>query len=224
MIDVFKFIYDRVGNIGNRLMEEIKQIAEPMIRAVTGDEVELIKNCHGMERYMLPDKPEIRFWLEQAIIEGVIKTSRIDPIWNSYEAKLKILKPLKIKSTEKAALKKACLEQSMPYRNRALKWLVHDSHSLPSFKSQVIQWLEDEAAGKKVREAPLSEKQFKVLLEKCFNSNSDRPSDWLPSEPTEMVEAKQLDPWTGDYTTVMVPKEQHELDAKRLEYYRRVRP
>lgn len=119
MIDVFKFIYDRVGNIGNRLMEEITRIVEPKIKAATGDSVELISNSNGMARYMLPDKREVTFWLEKSIVDGITATTRIEPVWNSYDAKLKILQPMKIGSVGRAVLKKACTKQSMPYRQRA---------------------------------------------------------------------------------------------------------
>jgi hypothetical protein len=224
VIEIFKFIYGRLGPLGFWLREDLKRTIEDRVRKGTGLLPELGSE-EGHACYFLPDTDEIRFWMDQAIIEGITKTGQVEPRWNSYQTKLEILKPMKLNRQQKSALKKACDLQAQPYRQRALEWLVgleYRGNFLDDLKAQVIKWLADKDAGRKVYPNPLSEKQMVILMDRCFNENSDRPADWLaPDEKEELVEMIRFDPWTGESTTVKMAKHQVELMNLRQEYYQR---
>lgn len=134
---------------------------------------------------------------------------------------------LRLGRQQKLALKKACDLQARPYRQRALEWLVgleYRGNFLDDLKTQVIRWLEDKDADGKVYPNPLSEKQMVILMERCFNENSDRPADWLaPIEKEKLIAVKRFDPWTGESTTTKIPKHRVELMNLRQEYYQRTR-
>lgn len=221
MIEIISTIKRLLGSADFWLREEIKRRIEWRVREVTGefpsDEIE-----DGYQCCYVPDSIEIRFVIRQAILEAVTNSTQVKPRWDSYSAKLTLLKPLKPDSSDKKALKKACQAQAQPYRRRALEWLVGldrtDGVFLTGLKDQVITWLDDHEAGKRTYASPLSEKQWPILLARCFNSNSDRPEDWLPPE-REYEEEERFDPWTGERTKVQVPKWEAELSRLKKQYY-----
>ena len=226
MIEIFRFIQDTLGPLGFWLREDLKRTIEDRVAAVIGSYPALeIEN--GWVCHYLPDSPEVRLLMRAAIIEGVTKTGQVEPRWNCYDEKLKILAPWKIGRQERLSLQKACQAQARPYRQRALEWLASTEDItdplLRSFKAQLIQWDEDLRAGKKTYKLPLSEKQLVVLCDHVFRSHSD----WIAppkEEQDELVEIKRFDPWTGEATAVKVPKRKLEIVARRKDYHERTRP
>ena len=226
MIEIFEFINDTLGPIGFWLREDLKRTIENRVAGMIGSYPELeIENGHA--RHYLPDTQEVRFLMRQAIIEGVTKTGQVEPRWNCYDEKLKILAPLKISRQERLTLQKACEAQAQPYRQRAMEWLASTEDItdplLRSFKTQLIQWDENLRAGKKTYKLPLSEKQLVVLCDHVFRAHSD----WIAppkEEQEELVEVKQFDVWTGETAMIKVPKRKLEIDARRRDYYQRTMP
>jgi hypothetical protein len=223
MIEIFEFITSSLGRVGFWLREDLKRTIEDRVAAIIGSYPELeIENGHA--RHYLPDSQEVRFLMRAAIIEGLTKTGQVEPRWNSYDAKLKIIAPLKISRQERLALQKACEAQARPYRQRAMEWLASTEDItdplLRSFKAQLIQWDENLRAGKKTYKLPLSEKQLVVLCDHVFRTHPD----WIAppeEELEEFVEIKRFDVWTGETSIEKVPKRKVEIEARRRDYYER---
>jgi hypothetical protein len=226
VIEIYKCITDNLGDLDFWLRLEIKNAIEDRVHEATGILPELeVEN--GQDMYYLPDTELVRFWIPHAMAQAVTNSRRVEPFWDSYPAKLKILRPLKIGKEGRTALKKACDLQTLPYRQRALVWLaqtveIRDPY-LQSLKAQLVRWDETRKAGKKTFENPLSEKQITSLCKTLFKNFPE----WLaPTEEgcEEFVEVEQFDPWTGETKLVRVPRAKAEMAERQREYYRRVRP
>lgn len=224
MIEIFRFIQVTLGDLRFWLREDLRRVVADRVEAAIGRFPEITIE-EGRACYYIPDTDEVRQVMRLALVEGVIHTGQVEPRWNCYEAKLKLLRPLKISQKDRLALMKACEKQARPYRQRALEWLASTEEItdplLRSFKQQLIQWDEDQRAGKQTYKLPLSEKQLIVLCDHVFRANPD----WIaPAEEVEepSVEIKRFDPWMGNTIIEKISAKKAEIEAARLDYYKRL--